>query len=114
MPNFKRSINITIIITALYTTTSCVTDQAYRVSEMYESPPWQASSELYLKGWKDGCKTGAASSADNKYRYMRRFVQNWKLAQNDEYHRAWKEAYNYCRKNILHRERDDRPYTIGK
>ena len=69
---------------------------------MFDGPPQGGDyPALYLQGWRDGCETGAASSADNIYKYRRLFKQDWQLAQNDTYHQGWKQAYSYCRKKVL-------------
>ncbi len=69
---------------------------------MFDGPiDGQEHPPLYVTGWKDGCETGAASSATYLYRMRYNFRQDWKLAQNDIYHKGWKDAYDYCRKYIL-------------
>ncbi len=69
---------------------------------MYDGPPSRGNySPLYIQGWQHGCQTGAASSANNVFQYRRLFEQDWRLAQNDEYHRGWKDAFTYCRKQVL-------------
>lgn len=90
----KRYLLITLLCSACAGSSSEYT--------IFDGPPNGGNySGLYLQGWRDGCETGAASSADNIYKYRRIFKQDWQLAQNDEYHQGWKQAYTYCRKKVL-------------
>jgi hypothetical protein len=73
-----------------------------RPTSMYDGPPESENRpELYKKGWQHGCETGAAASANNVYTTRRIFRQDWDLAQDDTYHRGWRDAFTYCRKRVL-------------
>ncbi len=92
-------------IICLVVLSACVAGGGTREYSMFDGPPdGQVHSGLYLQGWRDGCETGVASSADNVYRYSRLFRQNWQLAQNDIYHKGWRDAYDFCRKRVLYEQ----------
>ena len=56
---------------------------------------------LYIKGWQDGCESGAETSSNHFYRLRYRFKQDWQMLNEPLYVRGWEEAYNQCRKYIL-------------
>jgi hypothetical protein len=59
------------------------------------------NSPIYVKGWQDGCESGADASANHLYRFAYEFRQDWSLLNNPEYVQAWEKAYNHCRKYVL-------------
>lgn len=70
--------------------------------DIFERPPNKGNySELFLKGWRDGCESGAEASANYLYRLKYKFKQDWKLIENKEYITGWEHAYNFCRKYVF-------------
>lgn len=64
----------------------------YGMEQMPEGTP------VFQAGWKDGCTTGLTVYGNDRYKASYDgFVQDKKMILNDEYYRAWKEAYTYCR-----------------
>ncbi len=85
---------------------------AQKAGIFYQPPTPGDYPPYYLMGWKDGCQTGAASSADNVYKYRRLFTQDWRLAQDDTYYQGWKDSYDHCRKYFLKQD-SSTGYTAG-
>lgn len=55
-------------------------------------------SPLFQKGWDEGCNSGLGVAGGKHYRKPAyRFQQDLSLINNDEYYRAWRDAYTYCR-----------------
>ena len=64
---------------------------------MFDGPPaGRKYTPLYVKGWKDGCWTGAHATANLWYKFKYSFKQDWRLAQNRVYYKGWKDAFQYC------------------
>jgi len=90
-----------ILITLLLTITACENVPAWKYS-MFERPQGnKIYPKEYLKGWKDGCESGAEASANNLYRFKYQFRQDWKMLNNKIYVNGWENAYNHCRKYVL-------------
>lgn len=73
-------------------------------------PPWMAKmlnegpkdgSELFKKGWHDGCWTGISGASNRLQRGFYQFKQDYELSQNQEYYAGWKVAYNYCSRYVF-------------
>jgi hypothetical protein len=56
---------------------------------------------MYIKGWQDGCESGAQASANHLYRLKYKFRQDWTLLGDPEYVNGWDNAYDHCRKYVL-------------
>lgn len=56
---------------------------------------------VYVKGWQDGCESGAEASSNYFYRMRYSFRQDWRLMKNGHYVKGWEDAYNHCRKYVL-------------
>lgn len=52
---------------------------------------------MFKRGWEDGCETGLVTYGNDRYKLAYDFKQDHTLVLNDEYYRAWKDAYTYCR-----------------
>lgn len=69
---------------------------------MFKGPQGnQAYAPLYIKGWQDGCESGAEASSSYLYRLRYSFKQDWQLLNDPYYVNGWEAAYNQCRKYIL-------------
>ncbi len=69
---------------------------------MFERPSGnQPYPPLYIKGWKDGCESGADASANYFYKTQYQFKQDWRLLSEPYYVRGWEDSYNHCRKYVL-------------
>jgi hypothetical protein len=69
---------------------------------MFERPPGNKPyPPMYLKGWQDGCESGAQASGNYLYRLKYKFRQDWELLDDQEYVNGWENAYDHCRKYIL-------------
>ena len=80
---------------------SCHNAPAWQYS-MFKRPSGnQPYTPLYIKGWQDGCESGAQASATYLYRLRYSFKQDWQLLNNAYYTNGWEAAYNHCRKYIL-------------
>ena len=71
-------------------------------TQLTKPTPWgigkvPEGSEMFQKGWKDGCETGLGSYGNTRYQMAYDFVQDYELVNNPEYYRAWKDANVYCR-----------------
>lgn len=82
------------------------------LSACHNAPVWQYNMfkqpngkgnypPIYVKGWQDGCESGAEASATHFYRAFYQFKQDWSLLNDPYYVRGWENAYNHCRKYIL-------------
>lgn len=70
--------------------------------KMFERPAGNRPyPEMYIKGWQDGCESGAEASANHFYRFIYEFKQDWQLLENRMYINGWENAYNHCRKYVL-------------
>lgn len=70
---------------------------------IYDGPPdvpGVTYPPLYVKGWQDGCESGASASANHWYKFQHEFRQDWRLAQNRVYYKGWKDAFDYCQRYI--------------
>lgn len=61
------------------------------------SKPAENASEIYKNGWNDGCETGISTMVTGYYKSFYFFKQNPEMVSNQEYYKAWKDSYNYCR-----------------
>lgn len=53
-------------------------------------------SEIYRKGYKEGCESGYAGYASSFTKLFHDWVQDPELTKNKEYYQIWKDAYGYC------------------
>ena len=94
-----RSISILVLLSSILGACHNVPMWKYSMFERpegnYPYPP------MYIKGWKDGCESGAEASANHIYRIRYKFRQDWQLLNNREYIAGWETAYNHCRKYVL-------------
>lgn len=73
------------------------------VYQQFTTPrPWgigdtPEGSEMFRKGWSDGCETGMSAYGNGRYRAAYSFTQDPNLIDNMEYYRAWKDGQVYCR-----------------
>jgi hypothetical protein len=51
----------------------------------------------FRKGWDDGCETGMSTMVTDYYKTFYGFKQDPYMIMNDEYYKAWNDAYTYCR-----------------
>ena len=80
---------------------SCHNVPAWKI-DMFERPPGNKEyPDMYLKGWKDGCESGADASANHLFKWKYRFKQDWRLLENQYYMNGWDDAYTHCRHYIL-------------
>ncbi len=81
---------------------------------MVKPRPWGLAdtpegSPLFRKGWEEGCNTGLGVYGGTHYhKPAYRFQQDLTLINNDEYYRAWRDAYAYCRWYAWNWNRDAR------
>ncbi len=98
MSPLKKTFLICSILSIL---TACHNTPAWQYS-MFKRPAGnQPYAPLYIKGWQDGCESGADASANHLYRLRYTFKQDWQLLNNAYYVNGWEAAYNHCRKYIL-------------
>lgn len=90
-----------IIFICLFGLPACHNVPAWKYG-MFEKPAGnKAYPPLYLKGWQEGCESGAQASANHLYRLRYKFTQDWKLLNNTTYINGWDRAYSHCRKYVL-------------
>lgn len=63
-----------------------------------QGPPGPTNFQL---GWRDGCETGIAASANTFQRQFYRFKQDSTLAQDPTYYTGWRNAFNYCQRYVF-------------
>jgi hypothetical protein len=99
--NMKSLKKICLILTLLSSLSACHNVPAWQYG-MFKRPAGNHSySPVYIKGWQDGCESGAQASATYLYRLRYNFKQDWQLLNNNYYVNGWEAAYNHCRKYIL-------------
>ena len=72
-------------------------------------PPWMQKlifegpdgPTKFKQGWKDGCETGVAASANRFQRSFYTFKQDYELSQDPVYYSGWKTASDYCKRYIF-------------
>lgn len=80
--------------------TSCQNAPVWQYG-MFKRPPGNNTySDTYIKGWQDGCESGAQASANYLYRWKYKYKQDWQMLTNREYMSGWDAAYSHCRKYI--------------
>ena len=91
-----------VILTALMIAlTGCHNVPAWKY-KMFERPEGNKPyPPMYIKGWQDGCESGADASANHLYKFKYKFRQDWQLLNDAEYVNGWDNAYNHCRKYVL-------------
>ncbi len=90
-----------ILILLLISLTGCENVPIWKYS-MFERPQGNGQYHpLYIKGWKDGCQSGAQSASNYFYRAHYQFTQDWQLLDNKFYVNGWEDSYNNCRKYIV-------------
>ncbi len=72
------------------------------VDRIVTPKPWglgdtPEGSEIFQKGWNDGCNSGLHVYGTARYRAAYDYYQDPELLENQEYYRAWKDAWTYCR-----------------
>lgn len=98
MPRLYKKITLLLVLSLL---TACHNVPVWQYS-MFKRPAGNHPyAPLYIKGWQDGCESGAEASATYLYRLRYHFKQDWKLLNNAYYTNGWDAAYNHCRKYIL-------------
>ena len=71
-------------------------------TDIFERPPGTKEyPPLYIKGWQDGCESGADASANHLFKWKYKFKQDWKLLDNQYYVNGWEDAYQHCRLYVL-------------
>lgn len=69
--------------------------------QMFKRPPGNdAYPDEYIKGWQDGCESGAEASSNYLYRLKYKFRQDVSKIDNTLYINGWDSAYDHCRKYI--------------
>ncbi len=100
----KNSFKKLILIIAILNLIACENVPVWKYS-MFKAPQNNqvgAYNPLYIKGWQDGCQSGAESAANFFYRANYKFTQDWRLLDNTFYINGWEDAYNHCRKYITY------------
>lgn len=93
-------LNMRFII-ILLSLTSCDNVPTWQ-SDIFERPQNNKEyPQLYLIGWKDGCETGASSSASYTFKWKYEYRENPNLIRNGKYRHGWEDAFTFCRKYIL-------------
>jgi len=72
-------------------------------------PPWKQAlllegppgPPLFKEGWRAGCETGMAATANHLQKFFYRFKQDWELAQKPEYYAGWKVGWTYCQRYLF-------------
>jgi hypothetical protein len=73
----------------------------YWQREMFDHPPGNRQYHPnYIKGWQDGCESGAQASANHMYRFIYKYRQDWRLLNDAQYVKGWDDAYNQCQKYL--------------
>jgi hypothetical protein len=68
---------------------------------MFQKPPGNRMYHAdYVKGWQDGCESGAQSAANHLFRFKYKYRQDWRMLDNQQYVSGWEAAYSHCRKYI--------------
>jgi hypothetical protein len=57
----------------------------------------QEGTEMFKLGWSHGCETGLSTMVPSNYKTAYSFAQEPKFITNQEYYKAWKDSYTYCR-----------------
>lgn len=52
-------------------------------------------------GWRDGCYTGIAATANHHGKFFYEFTQNYQLAQDNEYYTGWRIAWLVCQRYVF-------------
>jgi hypothetical protein len=90
-----------VIAICLMNITACENVPMWKY-DMFKRPAGNSPyPPMYIKGWQDGCESGAQASANYLYRLKYKFKQDWELLDNREYMTGWDNAYNHCRKYLL-------------
>jgi hypothetical protein len=61
----------------------------------------KGGTDLFKKGWQDGCETGISVTSNALQRHFYRFKQDSSLAGNHEYYTGWSVAYTYCQRYVF-------------
>lgn len=76
----------------------------YTYNQIFVEPrPWgigdtPEGSPLFQKGWEEGCNSGMGMAGGRHYRKPAyKYQQDLSLINNEEYYRAWRDAFTYCR-----------------
>ena len=76
---------------------------------LYKPWPWGLvkleeieGSELYKKGWKEGCESGLAVYGNHRYKAFYTVYQDVEHLHDKDYYKAWKDSYSYCRWYVYH------------
>ena len=72
-------------------------------------PPWAQKmltqgpegTNLFKKGWRDGCETGISVTSNYFQRHFYSFKQDPELAKDKEYYTAWKSSFWYCSRYVM-------------
>ena len=105
----SRILRASIIVLLSFTFTTACT-----VAERIATPrPWGLAdapegSPVFKRGWNDGCETGMTTYGNDVYKITYGWKQDPKMVLNDEYYRAWKDAYTYCRWYVYNWARNPR------
>ncbi len=97
----KKIILILIIAINIFSLSACNNVPVWKYSMFKRPSNNNYYPPLYLKGWQDGCESGAQASSNYFYRAKYEFKQDWRLLNNPTYINGWEDSYNQCRKYIL-------------
>lgn len=93
--------NLLLIILIISCIPSCQNVPIWQYG-MFKHPPGNASYHPdYIKGWQDGCESGADVSSNYFYRLRHEFRQDPLMLNNSQYVNGWQNAYDHCRRYIL-------------
>ena len=105
----RKCLSIITVLCVMFSLSACETmvqqivkPVPYGMEELPEGTP------IFQAGWKDGCDTGLTVYGNDRYKAAYGWTQDPKMVLNDEYYRAWKDAYTYCRWYAVNWVRDAR------
>lgn len=103
---YTSRIQWVFLLLAMVTLSGCITSRQDLVGVLPEfiirpRPPGLGTTPEgppeFQKGWEDGCDSGLYIYGGGAYRGGYKYTQDINMANNPEYYKAWKDAYNYCR-----------------
>jgi hypothetical protein len=93
---FMRPVLLVLILVMLSVTGCSALDKIIR-PKPFNLGKTPEGSPIFQKGWDEGCESGLHVYGNSFYRGAYSYKQDINLINNQEYYRAWKDAYTYCR-----------------
>lgn len=98
----KLGLRIILLLSLGLATSSCnlSSESMFAPRPFRMGDPPDGNPEFKL-GWKHGCNTGMSTMATSYYKSFYRFNQDPEMITNQDYYKAWKDGYTYCRQYMF-------------